>query len=992
MNKKYLLPLSLLLILPFMNGCTTSESDKVMINSFESINDLYRFKTANTDSSNIVKYDLNTDLNYVTDGNSSLKMEVTSGVIEEVMFPFNIKDNELFKIAKLSSINVDIFNQSENDVTVSLNIYNSNSFNVLLTNSYVLKAKELTTINYSLSGIAIENNYDTIKGLTLRFTNENKVTYYIDNLYATLGIKFTDEDKIYKAKINEIEKDIKLLPEECGLNDYETLKNIYEKYVSLPILYRNIISNYNELLKGIKQYNEAYNAIESTDPLTKTAFRFDDFTGVGSLYNHEIVGGNLKYYYSKDIRYLDEEGSIELNFFGNVWNYMGYSLPADINEYDYLIFHFYNLDEENNQTKRVYFGWNGGYVDCLPNTWTEAKVTPETLLNSSYGMIVNQLNNGFATNSSGQLYIARVTAYRAAYKYLTNAFDDEIPFIGNNVNITINENDVEISAKTSGEIKLNINKNIDEISDGESFKMVVYSPIKTKLSFINKEQETITNRDISIGYNYISLNNKEYNALDCISFENLVVNKTIKIISPVVYKIQYENLVTAMNLLSTMANSITISDIKDVLSFYEAYQLLSNDDISIIGQFDKHFINKVETLTNTIKDGSLLNEYIKQKLSSNSEFALLNSLANNAIINQYCDNDLINKLKESSKLYEVVYGDDSSIKTGIDYKWNGTISRSFDDKIGNCFNINVTEMLFEENYIQFEFNSIRYDGYKTTTLYIYNPLNKEINGNYFNVNPASGAWEDVTGNFVLSANSWNMINFPSNKGNGNRSFIVLMGDVTANGWKISYLYGLTYKITAEAINNKINKLNDTIESDMDKEQILCLKNEYDQLDISARKYITNYSKLENLYKNIEGFEIAKSVDNTTFNFLNTVSEDNTHGPLLVGKIKSIVSNPDPGCIGAIRNNELKKLEQYKEVYFYIYVEEEIINAKFLRQYEADWSKGIFSGTLTKGYNKITISKKEWFNNVALETKDLYLYICSDGTSRTFGITNFYGIK
>lgn len=991
MKKKYLFPLAMLLALPFINGCNNQSNNLVMINSFESTNDLYKFKTANTDVTNVVKYDLNSDIQYITEGNSSLKMEITSGVIEELMFPFAIKDRYLFEISKLSSVNIDIFNASNNDVTVSLNIYNSNSFNVLLTNTYTLKANQLTSINYPLSAIAIKNNYDTIKGLTLRFTNENKATYYIDNFYVTLGNKLSSEDKIYEKEITAIEQLIAELPEECGIDDYDTLNNVYSRYIALPVLYRNIISNYSDLFKAIQQYNEAYNALDSEDPLSKTAFRFDDFTGVGSLYNHAIVGGNLKYYYSQEVRYADEKGSIELNFFGNVWNYMGYTLPNDISDYDYLIFHFYNVDEENNQTKRVYFGWNGGYVDCPVNTWTEAKVTPDTLLNSTYGMIVNQLNNGIATNSSGKLYISKVTAYRTSYKKITNPFNSETPFISDTANISVNEeNVINIKAKQAGDISLKLNKTSLNISSDEACKLVIYSPIKTTLELVTLDGEVISSNNINIGYNYINISHDEYNLMVEFIFKAVTINQDIQVVSSFLYKTQYENMVATLQLLNGISNNIDINNIDDVLTFFETYSTLSTDDIDNINEFMPNFNEKVDAITNQIKDGTLLTSYVNRKLANpNSEFTLLKSLANNEIINKYCDESLVNSLKENTKLYDEIYGSESTIKSGIDYQWNGSISKSFDDSIGNCFDISITKMLFN-GYIQFEFDSIPYDGYKTTTMYIYNPLNRDVNGNYFNVNPSSGAWENVSG-FVLTKLSWNKISFSSNAANGNRSFIMLMGDLVSNGWKVSYLYGLTYKATAEAISNKIALLNDTIESDMDKEQVACVKKQYDELDVSARKYVTNSAKLENLAKNVTDLEVAKVVDNTTFSLVNNESSDFSHGPLFTGNVNSSSANAGGGFIGVIKNKELKVLEQYKEVYFYIYIEDDIAGAKFLRQYDVNWA-GIFSGTFVKGYNKITISGKEWYNSNTNEAGSLYLYLCGDGTSHLFGITNFYGVK
>lgn len=991
-RKQFLLSSIPLFIVPLLNGCNGPSKADVLLNGFESIEDLYKFKTSNVQYENILSYDLNDEKKYISEGEKSLKVTISSGSVEELMFPFSYKGNDLFDISKLSVVKFDIFNASEKDLTMDLNIYNSKTFNILLTNSYTLKSNEFTSIEYNVSAIAVKNNFETIKGVQLRFANENaNSVFYLDNLRVGLGNKMSEEDKRYEKIISSLEKDINALPEDITMDNYVELESVYNRYVELPSLYRNIVSNYNDLFKKIQLLVEIINSSSDPSALIKDAFSFDKFYGVGEIYNHETVGGNLKYYYQKEVRYQDEDGALEINFFGNIWNYIGYTLPSDISEFDYIEFHFYNYDENNsNQTKRVYFGWSGNWINCPANEWVSVQVKPETLLNSTYGIIINQFdNNGVTLNSSGKLYVGKALAYRTKYKKIGLALNKENPFIASEgVSVSVKNNNIDISSSISQDATLNLNKDLSNLSKNESFITNIISNEELNIDLINEKEEIISSYILNKGSNMILLNSEEFNQLVSIRIKNMRTTSSISFVSPLIYKNDYIDLAKTYIRSHSLLSNFSNKNVSELITFFTTYYSLSKEDKATLEEFDIPSFKNIEYVENQLIDSSFINDYVNTAILNNKDdlSPLLISLSNNEFIKKYCTNSIIEKLEQITQYYEICYGNKKTIKTGIDYQWEGSISREFDNEMGNIYTANINKMLFE-NYLQFEFETMSTSQYSALTLFIYNPLDKDVSGNYFNVNTLSGQWENVT-NLSLAKKAWTKVELSPLSVTGSRSFIMLMGDVTSQGWKISNVYGTKSTKEVEGIIAKINNLPDNVSSEQEKMQVLSIYDEYEQLNDNVKKAIANSSKLIALYSSVSSLELVKKFELSSFTYLDTKSNDFSHGNLFTGLING--NSEKPSNIFVLRNNDISKLNEYKEIIFYVYVNEGVDSPFLLRQYSVDWSG--FNTPLNVGFNRISVKKDEWFNSSLDKTGDLYFYMYSSSDNALMGITNFYGVK
>ncbi|MDY4935851.1 MAG: hypothetical protein SO132_03685 [Candidatus Enteromonas sp.] len=975
---------SFLLSLPLLFGCNQEQThnDSICLNDFESISDLYKFKTVRTDTSSHLFYSLNEDSKYVTSGSSSLKLTIDQGSIQELMFPFSYNGVDIFDKSILNSVSIDIFNASTKDVPLNVNIYNSSSLDNLLTKTVILTNSSWNKIDFSLSSIAIKSNYESIKGVVFRFTSDGSGTFYVDNLRVKLGLASNEDDQKYEEKINSLQYKISLLPSEIKYEDYETLETLYEEYASLPDLYRRVVNNYSKLLSSIQSLAKIINEKNEGD-LVKEMLGFDSFIGVGELYNHKTVGGDLEFLYQHSVAYEDEKGSLKASFFGTVWNYLGYTLPNDVLEYDYTVFHLFNEDKENNQIKRVYFGWNGNYVDCEPNVWTSVKVNTETLVNSSYGIIVNQLKNGLSTTSSGALYFGQVMGYKSEFKDIGNALVEDNPLSLSGVNCT--QNGLDVVPNETGVLDIRFNKKIKNLSSVEEASFSIYSEFGVDSSLIGFDGNVIKTQKLNKGWNLIQLDYLSFNDLVSLRLE---VRKGEKLFLTKLICYKNSSFELAYTYLSMFGlpkeNDLLTSDVPSLVSFYEAYSKISKDQIETLGNLYENAEVIINSLLNSIKSKSIVNDYVRSIIDgvSDDELSpLLISLQNSYLIKECANESIISLISNKNKYYGISYGEGDTISKGLDYNWEGTVKEDFDPDMGKIYSINVSKMLFP-SFLQFENSSFDISNYAKVVTYVYNPLNKNVSGNFFNVNPSNGNWE-VLSSFALLPNSWNKLEIEASKITGSRSFLMLMGDLVSPSWKMTPYYGINYSKYTSSIISRIDELPLDIKDEKDSIKVLSLMEAYRKLDEQAKNRVTNFAKLNELYSTIKEMELAYEANTSSYS-LDSESSDFAYGSTLEAEVGS----GNTFFVGVLKNDVLKKLSSYKSAFFYVYVSSSSGTSSLIFQYDKSWRGPSFA--LKEGYNRISLSKNEWFNNEE-NSGDMYLYFSSSSTS-IWKITSIYGIK
>lgn len=992
--KKFSLLLPLIVLIPFVNGCQNNEtptSSGVLLNSFESIQDLYNFRVANADSKNELKFDVNTNKTYIKDGNGSLKIDIYHGEVTNLIFPFKKDNKNLFEFNKLSSIEADIYNDSNNMINIS-NILYTNGLITLLKSDQSLPNKSWSHIKFSVSALAIENNYENLSGYELKILSPLATTLYLDNVKVNVNLAYSEEDKEYKNIINEIQDDISALPGEISINDYNKLKDIYDKYASLPTLYKRIVKNYNVLVNKLEDLSII---IDSDKPLAdgQTVFDYDKFYGVGQISNHPSVGGDCEFFYQKETRFDTEEGALRVDFNGKQENYLGYTYPQHLSEYETLVYHIYIDDQEHPDNRIVYFGWEHP-VTVEANVWTTVTVNPNWLLTATWGIIVVQVRNGTSISSTGSMYLGSVYGKLSSFNYIDSALNYLNPVstfgVDNKVEITEDKN-VIITAKEDGELNIRLNKNYLILKGNEAAILNFNASFAGKLLLIGFNGEVEDTINLIKGWNTIELSNTMYEKVYTMVLD-VKNGDVVMLYDFIVYRADQHNLASLIikSRYSLDISKLSIDNVPEYLNIINDFDSLDEIQLSILKVYNKDIVNSLNSLKNKMCEGSpnLLSQYTRQYLDNYDDTTIpmvIISLYKMPFFINNISATLIEELNSLVNLYKVSYGDIDSPHLGIDYPWEGSIVPTFDSEKGSIYNINISKMNFD-NYLDIENTAFELDGVSAVAFEIYNPLKYDVNMIYYNVNSA-GVWEAVTST-TLKHLQWNHIELNAASVTGARNFICLCHSNLCNsGWKLTYYYGIKYEKYASDAIKAIESLPTEVTTEIDKMQVLSAESLYNSLDDNVKPYVYNYSKLQALLP-VSGLKTVIEINSGWSDIFSTrVMTD--YG--VAGKGSPATNGTN--LMKALENNSLHELARYDHTVFYIYVPTGYTNTEFFFQYDATW-KGLSFSLVQGQWNRIQINSDEWFDHQAVKTGKTYCYIKSEfegsAPNENWFLTSFYG--
>lgn len=186
-------------------------------NSFENVADYYRFG-----ADNLGRLDINTDANFVTDGNASLLLDVGGSLITGAGVPrlsVTLTENgDNTNLKKMRSVSFDIFNETgkEQEIKLSLDV----DGNTTAETEFKLSTGK-NTVNYAPDVKGISFGYDLSKGEKLNVTfqsrelGEGPRRFYMDAL--TIHDNFTEYAPV------EVELDE---------NEFCSFEKDFQKYVN----------------------------------------------------------------------------------------------------------------------------------------------------------------------------------------------------------------------------------------------------------------------------------------------------------------------------------------------------------------------------------------------------------------------------------------------------------------------------------------------------------------------------------------------------------------------------------------------------------------------------------------------------------------------------------------------------------------------------------------------------------------------------------------
>lgn len=503
----------------------TALEGKMLINGFDNLDELYAIKWINAAIGTSGKLDIHTDANMVQEGEGCLRFDVK----KTATFPeLHIKTQNThvpdMDVTRIKTYSTWIYNASETEIVASLNLIQKGNTH-LLSQEFTLPAQQWTECVMYVNGVVTKYAAENVTGFSVQFhvevdsaaTDDSKLktaTFYLDNMQVEFGNAITEEDRAYIETIESIIAEIDALPVDITSEDEARLSKLYDTYNNLPDVYKAAISNYDSLksaISGIVSARDRAEADKENAELERNVFYFDKFYGTTQLNNSQ--NSKCVFGYSKDYKYGDEEGSTRIGFVNEIWNYVTISTTTDLHEYDYVRYAMYNDGEE----KAVWLnagGWNCR-AQLLPGEWHEFEIPTKYFNSSGVEFIFTEsVNSGTAAPAEGDVYLSSMTAYKLSSKELYKSALKDTPFTikrkGGSLSL---DNHITVIAAKQGNIVLELNKKIKDLSVAESVMFSYKSQRGGTLTLLNEQELPIDkNASISIaeGWNTVILTAEQY--------------------------------------------------------------------------------------------------------------------------------------------------------------------------------------------------------------------------------------------------------------------------------------------------------------------------------------------------------------------------------------------------------------------------------------------------------------------------------------------------
>lgn len=423
MNKKILIPLLISLVL---NGCNQSNQgndngqnnntskESYIVNDFESLNQLGLMKFPFPRHENRGRMELSEE--HVTNGNKSLKYYNEYGTSLEMCHYFGHFVENGVNLSDIKSISVDIFNASDYDTICTLYLYDKTDMKTIVREDFNLKHGEMNNINYPISKIVLEHQAEQINASSLRiYTPESSdydkgiiYTFFIDNWRVNMGSEDTEEDKVNKPIIKQIEDDIKALPDlnVISTSDKDKLEAIANEIDKLSPKYLEYVEGLETYYETLGEYRSQVRRSQPINYDNEEFIGFSKFYGAAELRPDTGVNSNVVYT-SKDWDENDSDGLTKIIFSGDEENRFVYKTSLNLNRFDYVSFTLHN---DTPYGLKVWFSYlNNVYLDIWPNQTISTRYRTNTISDQTYWNV--DVINGGVTNRnldpfSGSLYFS----------------------------------------------------------------------------------------------------------------------------------------------------------------------------------------------------------------------------------------------------------------------------------------------------------------------------------------------------------------------------------------------------------------------------------------------------------------------------------------------------------------------------------------------------------------------------------------------------------
>ena len=892
-------------------GCGDKKDDEPtvltgvhMLNGFNTLDDLYSINwlVENTAYSTMGKLNINRDTAYIKEGDGSLKFEIISASLPEIRIQ---QQNTLIPdmdLTDLKTISVWVYNDNDFAVTATLNVLKTQAAH-LLTQSFELSANAWTQCVMKVNAVVTKYAHESITGFSIQFMTEDPVVFYIDELNIELGREFTEEDNSFVEKIETLIAEIKELPDGAKVSDETAIAAAFEKYNSLPDLYKSAIVNFSDLSSAMKNLlyatiNEGVN--DENAQYERPAFMFDKFYGTTHMAIAHAT--NCSFGYSKEIKFGNEEGSTYIEFAGDMWNYVDISTSLMINTYDYVSFAIYNSG-----SKKAFWlnsdelGWNNRH-DVDNGEWVEISVPVSALNATGVQLITTNLNNGSPAAADGRIYISQIRCYKINQSSMyTATLNAESPFSAKNASLEIQNEITTVTSNNDDKVELTISKTVNDITVGQRILFSFNISKATNLSLLNANGVEFEQIAVAEGWNTITLTADNYNNLDKIIID--AESDEVYLISQF-YSIntkdeQAMRLVLERNYLPAV-NDCSSQDLPVMIKYVTIYNdanlsSLRDQFIKVTKSNNEQLYNEQESLYLNIIQGiediavkakSLIEELVASIDINNADIEqvyLLESIYNDYSNSKFLkpmNSEMIAKAESVLAKYDYLpyrFIDVSVNKDRANFSiqakyfpWAGEIVGAEDITYGKVMAVTVKELFKREikvdhdtTYVSHANIEIKYNTlfdlskYDYISFKIYNP---GVTRNLYFTTLGFGT---TVATFTLQPNMWNDIYLST--ADFNRAGYMHFNKISlTESTPLTFLFHDFCAYDEKYVKHGIDELPNANEVTLSDElTIKALRADYDRLSNVFKGKVTNFTKLEDCEVSLVKLLIADLPDKDT---------------------------------------------------------------------------------------------------------------------------------
>ena len=352
--------------------------EKLLLNGFETLDDLYNVKQTNLAYDTKVK--MNISAEQKKNGDNSLKYTYIGGgnpMILQRLDRTEYTDLDFGIIAKTS---LWIYSTAENPVNATLHVITTGNIALLSSEAVELKPGEWTEASFDIDAYTRTKNKANIVGVAVELAIKgNQADYYIDDWTITIGNAVTNKE-LAAPVVSLIDK-LPAAEEAENLNDYMKILSAKGAYDSLEEVVKAEVTNYAKLeacIATTEGYGLLVNAATDLFSMVTTSGAGYDWSGIVMNSENDEFGSVIRV----DVISLGTGNIMELR-------HEGFENAA---EYDKVIFYVYNPAE---QAKTLIYatgqGWSGRttLTTLQPLSWTKIEM-PIKNMNEKGGFMLVQ--------------------------------------------------------------------------------------------------------------------------------------------------------------------------------------------------------------------------------------------------------------------------------------------------------------------------------------------------------------------------------------------------------------------------------------------------------------------------------------------------------------------------------------------------------------------------------------------------------------------------